>query len=148
MSKRAFAIFWPRWPYIRRLPQCGGKVGAVGYCLGSRLAYLMSTRSDIDCAVGYYGVGIETMLDEVYDIRTPLMLHFAENDKLVTRTARAKTLATLAKNPSIRLCLSRRRTWFCPEGILSAGDAQQAASQRPHRGLFTRSAFGLEQILP
>jgi dienelactone hydrolase len=29
--------------------QCNGKVGAVGYCLGGKLCYLMCCRTDIDC---------------------------------------------------------------------------------------------------
>jgi ribosomal protein S20 len=36
----------------------------VGYCLGGFLAYLTATRTDADAAVGYYGVAIETKLDE------------------------------------------------------------------------------------
>ena len=36
------------------------RVGCVGYCLGGRLAYMAATRTDIDCAVGYYGVMIDT----------------------------------------------------------------------------------------
>ena len=36
----------------------GGKVGAVGYCLGRLLAYLVATRSDADASVGEpLGVG-------------------------------------------------------------------------------------------
>ena len=40
-----------------RLPD-GGKVGAVGYCLGGRLAYMTAARTDVDASVGYYAVGI------------------------------------------------------------------------------------------
>src|SRR5688500_513058 len=39
----------------RRLPE-DGKVGAVGYCLGGRLAFMTSARTDVDASVGYYGV--------------------------------------------------------------------------------------------
>jgi len=87
--------------YIRKMPECGGKVGAVGYCLGCRMAYLMAARSDIDCTIGFYGIGIDTLLDEVYDIRTPLLLHFGENDKLLQPTARQRILKALAKNEVI-----------------------------------------------
>ena len=66
--------------WLRKHPGVSGKVGTVGYCLGGRLAYLMSTRSDIDAAVGYYGVGIEGNLGEASNIRKPLMLHAAEKD--------------------------------------------------------------------
>src|SRR5687768_2567160 len=53
---------------LRKHPACTGKVGAVGYCLGGRLAYLMSTRTDVDASVGFYGVGIEGLLDEAKNI--------------------------------------------------------------------------------
>src|SRR5215217_1699088 len=35
-----------------------GKVGAVGYCLGGKVAYLTAARTDIDASVSYYGVGV------------------------------------------------------------------------------------------
>src|ERR1041384_6336142 len=49
---------------LRAHPACTGKVGAVGFCLGGKLAYLIATRFDPDASVGYYGVGIENALDE------------------------------------------------------------------------------------
>src|SRR5690606_11797894 len=64
----------------RTLEGASGKVGDVGYCLGGKLAYLCATRTDADCSVGYYGVGIENALDEARSIRKPLMLHIAEED--------------------------------------------------------------------
>jgi carboxymethylenebutenolidase len=33
---------------VRALPECDGKVGAVGYCLGGKLAFLTATRTDAD----------------------------------------------------------------------------------------------------
>ena len=53
---------------LRALPACQGKIGTLGFCLGGKLAYLAAARSGIDCAVGYYGVGIERYLGEVDDI--------------------------------------------------------------------------------
>ena len=76
---------------------CTGKIGAVGYCLGGKLAYLMSTRSTADCAVGYYGVGIENNLSEAGAITHPLMLHVAEADKFVPPEAQQKIQATLGR---------------------------------------------------
>lgn len=60
-----------------------GKVGAVGYCLGGRLAFMASTRTDIDASVGYYGVGIDNLLREKHGISRPLMLHIAGADHFV-----------------------------------------------------------------
>lgn len=63
-------------------PNATSKVGAVGYCLGGELAYLLSARQGIDAAVSYYGVGIQAALDKADAIRCPLLLHIAEEDHL------------------------------------------------------------------
>jgi carboxymethylenebutenolidase len=76
---------------------CNGKVGTVGYCLGGKLAYLMATRSDVDAAVGYYGVGIQDLLGEAAAITHPLLLHIAEEDKYTPPDAQAKIRAELGK---------------------------------------------------
>ncbi len=80
---------------VRRSPGCTGKVGAVGYCLGGRLAYLTATRTDCDASVGYYGVGIEGYLGEADRITRPLMLHIAEEDAFVPKRAQATIIAAL-----------------------------------------------------
>ena len=66
---------------LRARPEVVGKVGALGFCLGGRLAYLAATRSDVDCAVAYYGVTIDDYLHEAKNINVPMVLHFAENDQ-------------------------------------------------------------------
>ena len=66
---------------LRRMPECTGRVGTIGYCLGGKLAVLTAARYPVDCAVSYYGVGIEKCLDDVRRITCPMALHFAELDK-------------------------------------------------------------------
>lgn len=68
---------------LRTRPEVLGKVGALGFCLGGKLAYLAAARSGVDVAVGYYGVAIEQNLGEAGNIRCPMVLHFAEQDKFV-----------------------------------------------------------------
>lgn len=89
--------------HLRALPACTGKVGAVGYCLGGKLAYLMATRSNIEASVGYYGVGIDGALDEAKHIKKPLLLHIAEKDEYCPPQAQAKIKAALAANPLVTL---------------------------------------------
>ena len=71
------------WHFLQRLPECNGKVGAVGYCLGGKLCYLMCCRTDIDCAVAYYGTYIEHRIREAKNLHRPFVLHMALKDRWV-----------------------------------------------------------------
>jgi carboxymethylenebutenolidase len=91
--------------YVRGLPQSNGRVGAVGYCLGGKLAYLMAARTNVDAAVSYYGVQIQASLDEAARVRAPLLLHVAAEDTLCppeTQAAIAAAMAPLHDRVSIR----------------------------------------------
>jgi carboxymethylenebutenolidase len=78
--------------HLRGLEECTGKAGSIGYCLGGKLAYLMATRSNVDCSVSYYGVGIEKSLDEATAITKPLLMHVAEKDQFVPPEARERII--------------------------------------------------------
>jgi carboxymethylenebutenolidase len=88
---------------IRADAGCNGKVGSVGFCLGGLLAYLTATRTDVDAAVGYYGVGIETRLDEAAKITKPTVLHIATADSFVPPPAQGAIRAGLAGNPHVSI---------------------------------------------
>ncbi|NJS13882.1 MAG: dienelactone hydrolase family protein [Sphingopyxis sp.] len=79
------------------------KVGLVGFCLGGRLAYMAAARTDIDASVGYYGVMIDTMLNESHGIAKPLMLHIPTADHFVGPDAQAAIHAAL--DPHLRVTL-------------------------------------------
>jgi carboxymethylenebutenolidase len=89
--------------HLRTHAGCTGTAGAIGYCLGGKLAYLMATRSDTDCSVGYYGVGIEDLLGEAKTIRKPLLLHIAGKDRFVPKAAQDKIFTALSGKPGITL---------------------------------------------
>jgi carboxymethylenebutenolidase len=69
--------------YARKRLGEKGKVGCVGFCLGGRLAFMTSARSDVDASVGYYPVGLDNLLHEKQSIARPLMLHIAGADHFV-----------------------------------------------------------------
>lgn len=81
--------------------QSTGAVGCVGYCLGGKLAYLMGARTNVDCAVSYYGVGLDGMLGEIDAIKRPMLMHIAAEDKFVSKDAQAKILDAAEKNYNI-----------------------------------------------
>lgn len=88
---------------IRADPGCTGKVGAVGFCLGGALAYLSATRTDVDGAVAYYGVGIENRLAEADKLTRPLMLHIAEEDQFVPKEAQAMIVQALGNRTGVEV---------------------------------------------
>lgn len=89
--------------YIRNDKSCSGKVGTLGYCLGGKLAFLMAARSDADCNVSYYGVGIQDMLDEAPGIRQQLLMHIAEKDKFVPIAAQQKIRTALNSHNNVEI---------------------------------------------
>lgn len=84
-------------------PLTTGKVGAVGYCLGGLMAYLTGCHTDVDASVGFYGVAINTRLDDAKSIKKPLMLHIAGKDEFVNPEAQAEMHKGLADNAHVTL---------------------------------------------
>ena len=79
------------------------KVGAVGYCLGGRLAYMTAARTDADASVGYYAVGIDNLLNEKHAIANPLMLHVAGEDGFVDKATQKAMHEGLDDHPKVTL---------------------------------------------
>jgi carboxymethylenebutenolidase len=66
---------------LRARPEVtAGKVGAIGYCMGGRLAFLAAAIAGVDTAVAYYGGGIHNQLDKAAAIQCPVQFHYAERD--------------------------------------------------------------------
>jgi carboxymethylenebutenolidase len=80
-----------------------GTVGAVGYCLGGRLAFMTAARTDVDASVGYYGVGIDGLLGEKHAIANPVLLHVPTADHFVGPEAQAKMHGGLDDHPRVTI---------------------------------------------
>lgn len=93
--------------HIRNDPRSNGKVGAVGFCLGGRLAFLAATRTDVDAAVGYYGIGLQNLLGET--VRAPLLLHIAGKDGFSSKAAEGAVVAALSDNALVTLAVYPER---------------------------------------
>ena len=89
--------------YLAGLPECNGKAGAVGYCLGGKLCYLLCCRTDIDCAVAYYGTYIEHNIREVRNLHHPFMLHMAMKDRWVQAEVNELLERRLSPNPLVTI---------------------------------------------
>ena len=114
---------------LRAHPALKGKIGCVGYCLGGKLAYLTGTRTDVDCSVCYYGVGIEQSLDELPRVRGPMVMHFAELDQYAPPAAVAKIkaaaqgheLITIYEYPGVDHAFARKGGdhWHKPSAMMA-----------------------------
>lgn len=83
---------------VRAHPAHAGGVGCLGFCLGGLLACLAAARLDPDCAVSYYGVGLEEHLDALDGIDVPTLLHLGETDTHVPPDTQALLTDAAARN--------------------------------------------------
>jgi carboxymethylenebutenolidase len=74
----------------------GSKVGAIGYCMGGRLAFLAAATAGVDAAVAYYGGGIHDQLDKAASIQCPVQFHYAERDDHISMAAVDKVRSAMA----------------------------------------------------
>lgn len=81
----------------------GGKVAALGYCMGGRLAFTAAALCGVDRAVAYYGGGIATQLDLAAQIHCPVQFHHAEVDASIPLDAVAAVQAAMAQAPGAAL---------------------------------------------
>ncbi|MDO6431702.1 dienelactone hydrolase family protein [Flavitalea sp. BT771] len=71
--------FIAAYEYLKKHPDCNGKIGVVGFCFGGGIANLMAVRlPELAAAVPFYGAQPPTEL--VPQIKAPLLLHYAGLD--------------------------------------------------------------------
>lgn len=85
---------------LRARPECAGRVGTIGYCMGGRLAFTAAALCGVDAAVCYYGGGIATQLELAPKIACPIQFHHAEHDASITPEAVAAVEAAMAASPA------------------------------------------------
>ncbi len=86
---------------LRARPEVQGRgVGAIGYCLGGRLAYLAAATAGVDAAVAYYGGGIQDMLELAPRIRCPMQFHYGALDANIPLSAVDKVRSAMAAQPA------------------------------------------------
>lgn len=93
---------------LRRQPACNGKVVALGFCMGGRLAFVAAARSGVDAAIGLYGLDVSKHLHEVPAIAVPTHLHYGDKDQHVPLAEIEAVARGVAANPNIAI-------WRYPE---------------------------------
>jgi carboxymethylenebutenolidase len=72
--------------YLKKHEASTGKLGVVGFCFGGYVSNMLAATAPelIDAAVPFYGTPAKG--DLVTNVKGPIMIHFAENDKRVNAT--------------------------------------------------------------
>jgi carboxymethylenebutenolidase len=71
------------YPALHERPECNGKIGVVGFCMGGLYTNVMATRvPELRAAVPFYGPPPPN-LGGAASIKAPMLIHLAENDNFV-----------------------------------------------------------------
>lgn len=76
------------------------KTGAIGYCMGGRMAYTAAALAGVDAAVAYYGGGIHKQLDLAARITCPIQFHYAGHDDNIPPSAVQSVREAMAGKPA------------------------------------------------
>ena len=66
--------------WLRGQRSSNGKVFALGFCAGGRMAFVAAARANVDAAVSFYGMGIAKHADEFAAVQCPMHLHYGLKD--------------------------------------------------------------------
>ena len=89
--------FVAAYGFLKGQPDCAGKVGVVGFCYGGGIANMLATRlPDLAAAVPFYGN--QASAEDAARIKSPLLVHYAENDQRINAGWPAYETALKAAN--------------------------------------------------
>lgn len=119
---------------LKGLDTASGKVAAIGYCLGGRLAYLATADGLVDAGVSYYGVAIHRSLDLAAKLTVPFLMHIAGKDHLcdaqaqqdLHRTFDGKNNVTLHTYPEVGHAFARPNSPLWNEDAATKANALTA----------------------
>lgn len=134
--------------HLLGLPECDGRVGAVGFCLGGGLAFAAAVGSRVDgrgpdAVVCYYGSAINDMLGRVERLECPALFHYGERDPYIPAEKIAEVENAVAGRPGVEFYRYDAGHAFSNEDAPSMYDARAAAEAWPRTlDFFARNLRG------
>jgi len=69
--------------FLKGRPECTGRIGAVGFCYGGGMVNFLATRLGADLSAGVAFYGSSPNVEDVPNIKAPLMIQSAEVDERI-----------------------------------------------------------------
>jgi len=91
--------------WLRAQPFSNGKVFALGFCAGGRMAFVAAARANVDAAVSFYGMGIAKHEAEFRRVACPVHLHYGLHDPHIPRPEIDAVMAAAECRPNIEVFL-------------------------------------------
>jgi carboxymethylenebutenolidase len=89
--------------WLRARPFSNGKVFALGFCAGGRMAFVAAARAGVDAAVSFYGMGIAQHAAEFAHVHCPVQLHYGLKDPHIPRPEIDAVMQTAEPRPNIEI---------------------------------------------
>ena len=83
--------------HLLAMPQCSGRVGIAGFCMGGQFALIMSPKG-FGASAPFYGVPLPRHLDETLDGACPIVASYGERDPFGRGVAQQLREVTERKN--------------------------------------------------
>lgn len=125
--------------WLRAQPFSNGKVFALGFCAGGRMAFVAAARADVDAAVSFYGMGIAKHDAEFAQVNCPVQLHYGLKDPHIPQPEIDAVIRSARSRPDIDVFLYPEaghsffnpiRPGFHPASAELAGERLEAMLRR------------------
>jgi carboxymethylenebutenolidase len=91
--------------WLRAQSFSNGKVFALGFCAGGRMAFVAAARAGVDAAVSFYGMGIAKHDAEFANVKCPVQLHYGLKDPHIPRPEIDAVTLAAQHRPNIEIFL-------------------------------------------
>ncbi|VFR23604.1 Dienelactone hydrolase family [plant metagenome] len=108
------------------------KIALVGYCMGGMLAVRAAFEIPVKCAVSYYGVALDSLLNDAPIDTAPTLLHIAGEDRFQTHDVRDLVMDLATAHPQFTPFIydGVDHAFARPKGEHFDADAAAKAEQR------------------